>query len=251
MTLDVIYHEDCLLGMQRIPDGSVDMILSDLPYGKLECSWDSMIPMDALWDIYRRILKRTGNIVLTAVQPFTAKLILSNGEMFKYSLVWRKSRSGFFAQVKFRPLCEHEDVLVFSYGGTAQNARLKAVYNPQGVQKVNKHCRGKGECAMRPRRSRGPDYVQSGTGYPRSIIEIASESRPIHPTQKPVALFEYLIRTYTNEGETVLDNAMGSGTTAIACLNTNRHYIGFEKDPHYFQIAQQRIAETQPRLIAS
>jgi site-specific DNA-methyltransferase (adenine-specific) len=248
LQLDILYNEDCLEGMQRIPDGSVDMILCDLPYGKLECSWDCPIDLDRLWVEYKRCLSPSGNVVLTGVQPFTARLVLSNLAMFKYSLVWRKSRTSFFAHVNYRPLSDHEDIVVFSWGGTVKNAKRKATYNPEGIKGIRKQRTGRAEFAMKPGRSRDRSYVQTGTGYPRTVLEFASVPSPSHPTQKPVALFEYLIRTYTNEGETVLDSCVGSGTTSIACMNTNRHYIGFEKDPGYFAIAQKRIADHKPQL---
>jgi site-specific DNA-methyltransferase (adenine-specific) len=242
---DVIYNEDCLLGMQRIPDGSVDMILSDLPYGALECRWDLMLPLEEMWQAYRRLLRATGSIVLTATQPFTARLVLSNQEMFKYSLVWRKSIAGCFAQAKYRFLNEHEDVLIFSKGGLAKNAKLHATFHPQGLKSSHIVFKEKKDTrAMRPGRKPDKAYIQTQAGYPKSILEFRSETG-LHPTQKPVALFEYLIRTYTNPGELVLDSCIGSGTTAIACIRSGRHYIGFEKDPHYFETCQKRIHAPQ------
>ena len=230
-------------GMKRIQDKSIDMILCDLPYGTTECKWDTVIPLDRLWTEYKRIIKDNGAIVLTATQPFTSKLVLSNTEMFKYSLVWRKTRIQGFAQAPYRFMTEHEDVLVFSRGGCAKNAKIRMKYNPQGLIYSPKVVKGKKANASehRIRKTDQKDFVSEWTNYPKSVIEIGSEFKPIHSAQKPVPLFEYLINTYTNEGDLVLDNCIGSGTTAIACINTNRNYIGFEIDKHYCDIANERI----------
>ena len=241
--LNKIYNEDCLEGMKHIPDKSVDMILCDLPYGTTECKWDGVIPFDKLWEQYERIIKDNGAIVLTATQPFTSKLVLSNIKLFKYSLVWRKTRIQGFAQAPYRFMTEHEDILVFSRGGCAKNAKIRMKYNPQGLVYSPKVVKGKkaNASAHRLRKTDQKDFVSEWTNYPKSVIEIGSEFKPIHPTQRPVPLFEYLIKTYTNEGDTVLDNCMGSGTTGIACINTNRKFIGIEKDENYFKIAKERI----------
>ena len=236
-----LYLGDCLEVMTNIPDASVDMILCDLPYGTTACKWDTVIPFEPLWEQYRRIVRSGGAIVLTAAQPFTSALVMSAGDLFKYSLVWRKSRVSHFAQAPYRFLTEHEDILVFSDGGTSKNAKTRMTYNPQGVRSCEKICKGKGHSDHRPSAKRQADYVQTVTGYPKSILEFASEAAKEHPTQKPVALMEYLIRTYTNDGEVVLDNCMGSGTTGVACANTGRRFIGIEREPNYFQIAQNRI----------
>ena len=232
---------DCLDLMREIPDGSVDMVLCDLPYGTTACKWDSVIPFDPLWAHYKRVIKRNGAIVLTAAQPFTSLLVVSNVEMFKYSLVWRKSRVSHFAQAPYRFLTEHEDVLVFSNGGTSKNARDRMTYNPQGTMPCHKVVKGKGHSDHRPSNTTQDSYLQTVTNYPKTIIDCASDQANEHPTQKPVALMEYLIRTYTNEGETVLDNCMGSGTTGVACMNTKRKFIGIEQDAKYFNIACDRI----------
>lgn len=240
--IDRIYNEDCLVGMQRIDDASIDMILCDLPYGTTACKWDTVIPLEPLWEQYKRVIKPHGAIVLTASQPFTSALVMSNPKMFKYDWCWHKSRVTGVLNAKRQPLRCKEDILVFSSGSP--------VYYPQGLQRCNKQtCTGvsksgkQGECTGKITQTDSGTYTQTTTGYPRNVLEIPSETKTVHPTQKPVALFEYLIKTYTNPGGTVLDNCLGSGTTAIAAINTGRHYIGIEKDAEYFDIAQKRIAE--------
>lgn len=229
---------DCLDAMCLIPDGSVDMVLCDLPYGTTQNKWDSVIPFEPLWAQYKRICK--GAIVLTAAQPFTSALVMSNPAEFKYPWVWNKSKVTGVLNAKKQPLRNHEDVLVF-YGS-------QPTYRPQGLEA----CVRRAATGVSKGKSSGNygkitettdgTYEQTATGYPRSVLEIASEGSTVHPTQKPVALMEYLIRTYTNEGETVLDNCMGSGTTGVACANTGRKFIGIERDPAYFSIAAARIA---------
>ena len=230
-----LYQGDCLEVMKSIPDASVDMILCDLPYGTTACKWDAVIPFADLWAAYRRVLKPNGVAVLTASQPFTTALAASNLGEFKYQWVWQKERPSNPQLAKLQPLKVHEDILVF--------ARGKATYNPQGLveipeseRKVHKpESNSLGHCQRKP-------YVQTHTGYPKSVVAFPSE-RGHHPTQKPVALMEYLIKTYTNEGDLVMDNTMGSGTTGVACANTGRRFIGIERDKNYFEIARSRIAE--------
>lgn len=224
---------DCLEIMRDLPDGCVDMILCDLPYGTTACKWDSVIPFAGMWAQYKRIVKKDGAIVLTASQPFTTALAWSNLAAFKYQWVWLKERPSNPQLAKIQPLKVHEDVLVFSFG--------KVPYVPQGLveipedrRKVHKpEANTLGHCVRK-------EYVQTHTGYPKSTLTFKSE-RGLHPTQKPVALMDYMVRTYTNEGGIVLDNCMGSGTTGVACANTNRHFIGIEQDPNYFKIATERI----------
>lgn len=240
-----LYHEECLEGMKRIPDKSVHMILTDLPYGLTECKWDSIIPLDQLWKEYKRIIVPTGAIVLFGQQPFTSVLIASNLELFKYSLVWKKTKTGNFAQAPYRFLCQHEDIAVFSFGKVAKNGNPRMSYYPQGTVPCNKVMKGKsGATEHREGRATQSDYVQTVTNYPRSILEFANESKPEHPTQKPVDLCEYLIKSYTQEGEIVLDSCMGSGTTAVAALQSKRKYVGFEKEKSYYDYALQRISKT-------
>ena len=240
MELNKIYNEDCLEGMKRIPDGSVDMILADLPYGTTRNKWDSVIDLEKLWGQYNRIIKERGAIILTAQTPFDKLLGASNLKMLKYEWIWEKNKATGHLNAKKMPMKAHENVLVFY--------KKLPTYNPQGliekaVPTINKGNRGK-----KKQGAGGTNYgvsnkdaVQTHTGYPRDVLHYPVDMAPIHPTQKPVELFEYLIKTYTNEGDTVLDNVMGSGTTAIACLNTNRRYIGFELDKEYFDVANERI----------
>ena len=243
-----LLHGDCLELMAQIPDGSVDMILCDLPYGTTACKWDSVIPFEPLWAHYKRVIKRNGAIVLTASQPFTTALISSNMGMFKYQWIWQKNTITGFMQAKTRPLKSVEDVLVFGNFKVAAQY-FEGTYNPQSEMV------SKGVVAYS--NSRKSDHItgnrkagaaESNSGYPKDVIAFDSAKSPVHPTQKPVALMEYLIRTYTNEGDTVLDNCMGSGTTGVACANTGRNFIGIEKDDKYFAIAQARIEAALPAL---
>ena len=243
---------DCLEKMKDIPDGSVDMVLTDPPYGTTACKWDSIIPLEPMWEQLKRVIKPNGAIVLTASQPFTTTLISSNMKMFKYCWVWVKTRASGHIHAKNKPMKIHEDVCVFSSGTTVHKgqSKLRMVYNPQGIIEVNKQSyrpsRGTGDyaiCGVRP--SHKQTLTHTHEGYPKSTINISSEHNVgnDHPTQKPVALMEYLIKTYTNEGETVLDFTMGSGTTGVACKNLNRNFIGIELDETYFAVAQKRINE--------
>jgi DNA modification methylase len=231
---------DCLELMREIPDGSVDMILCDLPYGTTQNQWDSVIPFPDLWAEYRRIAKPSAAIVLTSAQPFTSALVMSNPAEFKYQWVWNKSKVTGVLNAKKQPLRNHEDVLVFY--------RRQPTYNPQGLTAFgkrrdigSKRNGGTSENYGAISKTEDGNYFQESTGYPRSVLEIASEGKTVHPTQKPVALMEYLVRTYTTEGQVVLDNCMGSGTTGVACANTGRKFIGIEKDAAYFEIARHRI----------
>jgi len=248
MQTNVIYNEECLQGMTRIPDKSIDMILCDLPYGTTACKWDSIIPFEPLWEQYERVIKDNGAIVLTASQPFTSHLIISNIDMFKYCWYWIKSKPNGWQHAKNRPMTKVEEVCVFSKAPMGHKSQLgdrRMVYNPQGVKpagkkKVTKVAHGR-MMGARPNQV-GKEY-ESFTGFPHNVLEYPNVigKQALHPTQKPVALFEYLIKTYTNEGEIVLDNCMGSGTTAIACLNTGRKYIGFELDKTYYEMSLERI----------
>jgi site-specific DNA-methyltransferase (adenine-specific) len=231
-----IYNEECLAGMERIEAGSVDMILADLPYGVTANAWDSTIPLDELWAHYRRLIKPHGAIVLTGTQPFTGVLSASNLEWLQYEWIWMKSCPTGYLNAHHRPMPQHENILVFGESGKL------ATYNPQDLKPYNKI-----EKRGRPTSNYGTherENFQAFTNYPRSLLFFPYDTPKLHPTQKPVALFEYLIRTYTNPGETVLDNCMGSGTTGVACVLSERNFIGFEMDEKYFQIAQKRIAET-------
>jgi site-specific DNA-methyltransferase (adenine-specific) len=227
-----LYQGDCLEVMQDLEDKSIDMVLCDLPYGTTQNKWDTIIPLDKLWKQYKRICR--GAVVLTAAQPFSSTLVCSNLAEFRYQWIWVKTKITGVLNAKRMPVRKHEQVLVFSAAPT--------VYNAQGLVRkgtVTKQGGNSGNYGDRDSEA----YIQEWTNWPRDVLEIASEGKTVHPTQKPVALMEYLIRTYTNEGMTVLDNCMGSGTTGVACMNTGRNFIGIEKDDKYIQIAYKRITE--------
>ncbi len=232
MELNKIYNEDCLEGMKRIPDKSVDMILCDLPYGTTRNKWDSIIPLEPLWEQYERVIKDNGAIVLTAQTPFDEVLGVSNLKLLKYEWIWQKSKPTGHLNAKKMPMKEHENVLVF-YKKLPTYSPQDLIYLPR-INRRTKIGTNYGVAAN----ANFSEY----TNYPKSVLGFSHDIDTIHPTQKPVALFEYLIKTYTNENETILDNCMGSGTTAIACINTKRNYIGFELDETYFNLANERIA---------
>ena len=236
---------DCLERMKEIESGSVDLILADPPYGTTACKWDSVIPFEPMWEQLKRIIKTKGAIVLTASQPFTSVLIASNLKMFKYCWVWDKGKCSGFLNAKNAPMKRCEDVVVFSEGTIANKSKNLMKYYPQGLKecsitKIDTNTKLDSTIGTRP--SRG-EWEQKFTNYPNTLLSIGFEPKPIHPTQKPVALMEYLIKTYTNENETVLDFTMGSGSTGVACVNTNRNFIGIEMDDHYFDIGTKRILE--------
>lgn len=235
---------DCLERMKELPDASVDLILCDLPYGTTVCKWDSVIPFDALWSAYHRIAKPNAAIVLTASQPFTTALIASNLKDFKYCWIWEKTIASNFMHAKRRPGNKHEEVAVFY--------QHQPTYNPQMVpgepysDKARNRTIGLGRDADNTKAA----LTNSGTRYPGSVVKFSNGNNGnVHPTQKPVSLMEYLILTYTNEGETVLDNCMGSGTTGVACIHTDRSFIGMELDEGYFNIALERINTTQAKEV--
>lgn len=238
-----LMNGDCLNLMGDIQDNSVDMIMCDLPYGTTACKWDTVIPFNEIWSQYNRIIKKNGAIVLTASQPFTTAIISSNLKGFCYSWVWSKKFGANFAQAKRQPLKVHEDVIVFSKTGRMP------VYYPIMTKRDKPIRKGKNvnESGAIPLVTNSSyDNKIYDEKYPSSILEFSCRDRErgLHPTQKPVALMEYLIKTYTNEGDLVLDNCMGSGTTGVACVNTNRNFIGIELDVDYFNIAKNRINST-------
>lgn len=237
--LNKVLQGDCLKLMKEIPDGSVDLILCDLPYGKTACKWDSVIPFKPMWEQYERLIKDNGAIVLTANQPFTTKLISSNLRLFRYCWIWDKVNHCNPLLAKVQPLRVYEDICVFY--------KKRCTYNPQGVTRINKVQRSPRSNTFRsPKKEK---YIQEQTGYPTNILRFRKDPDRLHPTQKPVALFEYLIKTYTHEGEIVLDNCIGSGTTGVAAVNTGRFFIGIEQDSHYVEIARNRIeAATKLRV---
>ena len=245
-------HGDCLEEMPKLADKSIDMILCDLPYGTTACKWDTIIPFDKLWEQYERIIKDNGAIVLTASQPFTTELIHSNIKLFKYEWIWEKSKTVGFLNAKNAPLKKHENVLIFSKGKTANCNKNNMKYYPQDlieINKIKKSVKQSNDTVVGNRPSRNKEYIAKYTGYPTSILRFNNENKQLHPTQKPVALFEYLIRTYTNEGDTVLDNCAGSGTTGIAAFNTKRNAILIEKDEQYFNAAKERF-DRETRQVA-
>jgi len=244
------YHEiicgDCLEVMKWLPDKSVDMVLCDLPYGTTACAWDTVIAFDQLWAVYRHIIRTNCAVVLTSSQPFTTDLIMSNREWFKYCWVWAKTVSGDVFNAKNKPLKKHEDIVVFSEGTTANCSIRKMPYYPQGLTAIKKVVKNLEtiRAFFAPRPSHQDSYTQTATGYPSSILYFPND-KGLHPTQKPVALWEYLIRTYTNPGDTVLDNCCGSGTTGVACYNTGRNSIQIDISQEYCDIARKRLAEVQ------
>lgn len=233
---------DCLELMKDIPDGSVDMILCDLPYGTTLNKWDSVIDLDRMWDQYKRIIKPNGCIALFAQTPFDKVLGASNLSMLKYEWIWEKTMATGFLNSHFCPMKCHENILVFSKAAAAfvRNKNSTMTYNPQ--MSVGKPYR-------RTRNTKSTNYNRDkivttdnpGRRYPRDVIRFPHDKEKLHPTQKPVPLLEYLIKTYTNPGQVVLDNCMGSGSTGVACVNTGRDFIGIELDPGYFEIAKNRI----------
>lgn len=244
-----LLHGDCLELMKDIPDGSVDMILCDLPYGTTACKWDSIIPFESLWQQYNRIIKDNGAIVLFGSEPFATELRHSNLKMFKYDWIWDKvSGLGFF-DCEFRPLKSHETISVFSKGGCSNGSKPPMKYNPQGVirKQVLKNTKKQSDLFHS---NTEKEFISKGSNYPKSILTISkSKAKSLHPTQKPTALLEYLVKTYTNEGDTVLDNCMGSGSTGVACVRTGRKFIGMELDKHYFDVAVNRIEEAQKAVM--
>lgn len=238
-----LQHGDCLEIMPSIPDKSIDMILADLPYGTTACKWDSVIPFEPLWRQYERIIKDNGAIVLTASQPFTSALVMSKPKLFKCEWIWEKDCAVNFIQAKNHPLKYHENIIVFGSG--------KITYNPikwDSGRLFNKRSSKSKKAGFLSNEMQLFNKETSTYRFPSTIQKFSkpkhnSKEGALHPTQKPVSLMEYLILTYTNECEVVMDNCMGSGTTGVACFNTSRKFIGIEKDKNYFEIAKQRIDE--------
>ena len=243
----MIYHDDCLVRMPKLKAGSVDLILTDPPYGTTACKWDSVIPLELMWIELKRLIKPNGAIVMTASQPFTSALVMSNSKMFRYCWVWCKGRSTNFMSAKLMPLLKTEDVCVFSLSTCNSMSKLKMKYYPQNISVIDrkvingKNVGGRVAEARRAIFTPGKIYTQKVTGYPTNMLNIKNNNNKSHPTQKPVALMEYMIKTYTLEGETVLDFTMGSGTTGVACKRLKRKFVGIEKDQKYFEIAKERI----------
>lgn len=240
--LNTVHEGDCLVLMQEIPDKSINLILTDLPYQLSDCEWDTLIPFDKLWSQYNRIITDNGAVVLTSQQPFTTDLINSNRKQFRYEWVWVKNRKTNFANAKKQPMRSHEVVLVFS--------KKQSVYNPQGLVELKKpkHISGKKVGEAFRISDLQQNYVQTHTGYPNSILNFDCVNKTIHPTEKPVALFEYMVKTYTNAGDTVLDSCAGSGVTGEAINNINasdpnskRNFILIEKEAKYVELIKKRL----------
>ena len=244
---------DCIERMKELPDNSVNLILADLPYQKTKCSWDTIIDIDLLWIEYKRLLKPLGSVVLFGQQPFTSMLISSNYKWFKYNLIWKKNKTTQYLLANYRPMKSCEDIVVFSPGGAAPASKKRNMtYNPQGLIPVNikkknsserlgkmlnqEHHLGKNNKLLSSK-----EYTQKFTNYPNEVLEYAIENDTIHETQKPVKLLQHLIRMYSNEGDTILDNTMGSGTTGVASVKENRFFIGIELDSKYFKLSKDRI----------
>ena len=246
--LNKIYNEDCLEGMKRIPDGSVDCVICDLPYGTTACAWDSIIPFDLLWEQYKRIIKPKGNIVLFSAGLFTLNLIQSNIKDFRYKLIWKKNVPTGMASAKYRPMKYYEEICVFGNSNATYNSIMKerigvgkACYNYDHYCGDNNHLQ-----FDKQKKRYDPDWVQ-----PSDVLEfnvVPNRNGKLHPTQKPVELIRWLIRSYSNEGDTILDNCMGSGTTAIAAIREKRNFIGFELNKEYYDKACKRIKMEQAQL---
>lgn len=238
-----LFNGDTFVAMSQLEDESINLILCDPPYGTTLNAWDKVLPFDKLWNAYRRLLKPGGTVLLFGNQPFTSEVVLSNRAWFKQVLVWNKNKCGSPGLAKVRPMNVHEDIIVFAPGRTTYNPQMekgepyaRKSSDPEGyIGRCNNHAYG-----LKPR----TEFSNDGTRYPKSIINISrdfSAQQQVHPTQKPVLLLEWLIRTYSNEGDVVLDNCMGSGSTGVAAMNTGRNFVGIELDAGYFEIAKERI----------
>lgn len=244
-----LLHGDCLELMKSIPNNSIDMVLTDPPYGTTACRWDTVIPFEPMWNELKRITKDNGAICLFGSEPFSSHLRLSNIKMFKYDWIWIKNKGVGFVNAKLKPIKSHEKIHVFSMGKTSNGNKNNMCYFPQGLKPYGKkeksaHKKGTENTYWRPSLKSANDpngYIREWCNYPRDHIAFSMDNKKLHPTQKPVALLEYLIKTYTLEKETILDFTMGSGSTGVACKNLNRKFIGIEKDDKYFQIAFKRI----------
>lgn len=241
-----LQNGDCIQLMSSIPDQLIDLVCCDLPYGTTSCHWDVVIPFEDLWAEYRRVLSPSGCVLLFGNGVFSANAILSNPKWYKQTIIWDKNKCGSPGLARIRPMQVHEDIMVFAPGKTTYNPQMEVGEpyarksgTPEGyVGKHNRHGYG-----LKPK----TEFTNTGTRYPKSIVRICrdfSAQQQVHPTQKPVPLMEYLIRTYSNEGGVVLDNCMGSGSTGVAAVRCGRHFIGIEKDPEFYRIAKERILGT-------
>lgn len=248
LELNKIYNGDCLDVMNDIDDNSVDMVLCDLPFGTTKNSWDSIIPFEALWKQYNRIIKDDGAIVLFSQQPFTSMLVMSNPRMFKYEWIWEKENGTGFLNANHAPLKIHENILVFGKGATSPTKKsVSMTYNPQKTKGKPYTC-VQGYSGSNYSPTSGYITISDGMRYPTDIIKFNRDKEKYHSTQKPVELLRYLIRTYTNGGGIILDNCCGSGSTCVAAIREKRNWIGIEKDQHYYEIACDRIAREKQIL---
>ena len=256
MKIDLI-KGDCLEIMKDIPANSIDCIICDLPYGTTAHSWDAVIPFDKLWEQYHRLLKSDGIVALFGTEPFSSMLRTSNLSEYRYDWIWKKNSPNGFLNCNYAPLKITETISIFSSCTIGSLSKNPIRYFPVGTEDVNiekrnnpnsKYRRTNGYSSMNNVLNSDKLYVQKKKGYPTNILEFERDREHLHPTQKPVALLEYLVKTYTNEGDTVLDNCMGSGTTGVACKNLGRNFIGIEKEQKYFEIAQKRIFEKSKEL---
>ncbi len=251
MSEQKIFLGDCLEIMPKIPDASVDLILCDLPYGtSVVHKWNKSLPVEELWTQYNRIIKRNGVICLFGTQPFTSYLVCSNPEMYRYMWLWKKETPTGFLNANYKPLNAIEEIVVFSKATVGSLSKFPIPYHPPTLQAVDKKKRNRQDNTWREAMgymgknnalNSTKEYTQKFTNYPTTILEYAREKDAVHPTQKPTALLEFLIKTYTDEEDMVMDNCMGSGSTGVACKNTNRNFIGIEKEPKYYEIAQKRV----------
>ncbi len=235
-----LYHGDCLDILPTLEAGSVDAIITDLPYGTTACAWDEIIPFAPMWENVKQVLKPRGAFVTTASQPFTSKLVMSNLDWFRYELIWEKDKATGHLDAERRPMRKHENIILFSANGNTYNPQIK-LKAPENIRPISRRAPSDNYGAYNESAPRG---IPLSMSYPLSVVKINTTNigeRGLHPTQKPVALMEYLIRTYTNPGDTVLDFTMGSGTTGVACMRTGRNFIGIELDAEYYRIAETRI----------
>lgn len=246
---------DCLELMKDIPDGSVDMVLADLPYGCTRCKWDSVIDIPQMFECFRKIIKPGGVIALFGQEPFSTKLRIACMDWYKYDWYWQKNKPANFVHAKNMPMRNVELISVFSQGAINHKSlsKLRMPYNPQGLiysPHITRGISNVSSVCFEARPSHKEQFISEYTGYPTQTLryDIVPHNKLDHPTQKPVALLEYLIKTYTNPGETVIDPTMGSGSTGVACINTGRDFIGIEKDEHYFEVAKQRIQEAETHI---
>ena len=239
--INKVYNEDCLIGMQKIEDKSIDMVLCDMPYGTTNNKWDTIIPINSLWKEYDRVCKDNAAIVLTASQPFTSMLVMSNLKMFRHEWIWIKNRGSNFANTVREPFKEHEEVLVFSKGKWTYNKQMQP-RTGGGLERSKYNCKFESNSSNYQKFDGREQNELTEMRVPSSWQKFNTEVG-LHPTQKPLDLFRYLIRTYSNEGDLILDNCMGSGTTACACIKEKRNFIGFELDKDYYECAEKRIKD--------